>query len=133
MTNLQAAIGVAQLERINEILDNRKCIEKKLVEKLKNIKGISFQKNNIAKREKITWLVCALIETDKAKLIDVLSRNGINSRPFFFPLSQMDIYKKFIFSNKNSIEISAKGINFPTNNNVDDLVLDKIYNLLIKI
>ena len=51
---------------------------------------------------------------------------GIDSRPFFYPLSEMDIYKKYLFSNVNSIDISKKGFNFPTSHSVNQDVLAKI-------
>lgn len=133
MTNLQAAIGVAQIERIHEILDDRRNIENQFVEKLKNIPGISFQRSNLEKRKKITWLVCALFEQDKLKTMEILSKNGIDTRSFFFPLSEMDIYKEYVFSNAVSVEISAKGLNFPTSGGTDDKVVDKIFNILTNI
>jgi len=35
-------------------------------------------------------------------------------RPFFYPLSSIKIYKKYVFSAKNSVDISRAGISFPT-------------------
>ena len=129
MTNLQAAIGLAQLERIDEILKNRETIEMSYIDKFQDLSGIHFQNNYINNRKKITWLVCALIDNNREKFIDIMSQNGIDIRPFFYSLGRMDIYKKYVFSNKNSMAISLKGVSFPTSSSVDNNVLDKIYSL----
>lgn len=119
MTNLQASVGVAQLERIEEILNERKKIEEEYRKHLSNIDILEFQKNNLPKREKITWLVSALIKNNKRDYyITKLRDKGIDARNFFYPLSEMTIYKNFIFSRTNSINISKNWINFPTHYNI---------------
>lgn len=127
MTNLQAAIGLAQLERIEEILNERSVLENKYRETLKEVDIIEFQCSDLSGRKKITWLVSALLKLgNRDKLLKHLSSMGIDSRPFFYPLSEMDIYKKYLFSNVNSIDISKKGFNFPTSHSVNQDVLAKI-------
>jgi len=116
MTNIQAAIGVAQLEKIDEILENRKKLENLYREKMKVIKGICLQKNDLADRKKITWIVTVYAYTKeiKEKCIKSMKQKNIDVRPFFVPLSQMEIYKKYAFSNKISCKISDLGFNLPT-------------------
>lgn len=115
MTNLQAALGVAQLERIRSILKGRKDIEDRYRQILSDIKTIKFQKNDLPMRQKTTWLVSALIKNGKRNIfIKKCKAKGIDVRQFFYPLSQMQIYHKYVFSNKNSVSISREGINFPT-------------------
>jgi perosamine synthetase len=114
MTNLQAALGVAQLERISELIDQRKLVEKQYQEILKDFAFIKWQKK-LNKREKVTWLVCAwLPEGGRELLFEQLKNNGIDIRPFFYPLSDMPIYKPYVFSNKESKYISERGLNLPT-------------------
>ncbi len=127
MTNLQAAVGVAQLERIDEILRARKKIEDEYKKLLSNIEFIEFQRDDLPKREKILWLVSALIKNNKREAyITKLKESEIDARPFFYPLSEMDIYKKYIFSNRNSLKISKRGINLPTSTNLNKSIFDKI-------
>lgn len=52
MTNMQAAIGVAQLEHIDEILLWRSELEQKYRKVLAEIPGLQLQKNNLANRKK---------------------------------------------------------------------------------
>lgn len=130
MTNLQAAIGLAQLERIEEIHNDRKKIESSYLKELSGLSHIEFQKADMPNRNKITWLVSALIDKNRDEFLYNLQENGIEVRPFFYSLGDMDIYKKYVFSNKVSKEISAAGINFPTNNTVNKRVLSKIKQIL---
>jgi perosamine synthetase len=126
MTNLQAAIGLAQLERIDEIHKNRFACEKLYRNLLKN-NGFDFQKI-IPGREKITWLVSATVESNRDQVLNLLKKLGVDARPFFFSLSAMTIYEKYAF-NENTIskKISKSGLNFPTYGDLNNLnKMDKI-------
>ena len=115
MTNLQAAIGLAQLERIENIHQNRRKYENNYKDILsKDI--FTFQKS-IENRRRITWLVSVLLDEkiDREEYIGELKQKGIDARPFFYSLSDMDIYKAYC---KNFTHISHKlskvGLNLPT-------------------
>lgn len=120
MTNIQAAIGCAQLERIDEILKIRESIEKKYKDifvKYDYIKSQMVFKNN----NKVSWLVSATLEQKNVDdFIEHFKKNEIDVRSFFFPLSEMDIYKNYKFSdNYVSKKLSKIGVNFPTHIDVD--------------
>ena len=115
MTNLQAAIGLAQLERIDKIHKNRFLYEKFYRKSILKNK-FQFQKS-LKNRGRITWLVCLLVDenTDRDRVIKTLEQNGIDARSFFYPLSDMDIYKKYSHSNNPvAKKMSSHGINLPT-------------------
>ena len=115
LTNLQAAIGLAQLERIEDIHTNRRKYEENYREILDNNK-FTFQ-NDLKKHRRITWLVSILIDKsiNREDYIGKLKAKGIDARPFFYPLSDMDIYKKYC-KNKTVIthKLSNIGLNLPT-------------------
>jgi|LWDU01.1.fsa_nt_gi perosamine synthetase len=121
MTNLQAAIGLAQFERIDAIHENRKSYEdsyKKILDKNK----YQFQKK-LKLRKKVTWLVSVTLKgLDRDKCIKKMKENGIDARPFFVTLSQMDIYKKYCnVQTLHAKEVSEIGINLPTYENLKDI------------
>lgn len=127
LTNLQAAIGLAQLERIEEIQMKRSLLEKKYKDGLKSIKLLEFQKSDFPDRKKITWLVSALVKEGKRNLVmNQLKKINVDSRPFFYPLSSMKLYKPYVFSNKVSKNISKQGLNLPTSIFIDDQVISTI-------
>ena len=115
MTNLQAAIGVAQLESITEIISNRR--------KYFNLYTHSFLNNYIdffgsGDDGSVVWLVSGMfkLKSDKDKIINRLDEYGIETRPCFYPLSAMDIYRDFdsTDSKDTSHLVSGLGISLPT-------------------
>ncbi len=131
MTNMQAAIGCAQVERIDEILGWRQKLEDSYYDKLSGINGVEFQRRDIESRRKIAWLVSILVPADKRSVcIDKMKENGIDARNFFTTLSDMGIYKDFKFSDSVSRDLSARGINLPTNLSVTDDVIERIASVL---
>lgn len=126
MTNLQAAIGLAQLERIDYILKEKENLENLYREKLRGNPLLEFQRNDFQDRKKITWMISVLYNGDKQKLMDSFTAKNIEVRPFFYPLSEMPIYQKFAKKCVVSKDISKRGINFPTNKIVNIELIDKI-------
>jgi perosamine synthetase len=118
MTNLQAALGVAQLERIDEILKKKKNIFLWYKEELNDLeeKGL-IQLNYEAEWAKnVYWMICLQImdfdENKREILMKKLKEKGIDSRPFFYPISDMPMYKK-----TNTLiahKIYQRGINLPS-------------------
>ena len=87
MTNMQAAVGLAQLERFDEILDLRKKQEL-LYEELLFSPELSFRpKQDWA--ETVHWMMTIKINKDgiRDKLVEYLLKRGIDSRQMIFPIS----------------------------------------------
>lgn len=127
MTNLQAAIGVAQVERIGEMLAWRSELEDAYREKLAPVNAVELQRRDLPGRKKVTWLVSVLVDRPyRDKCMERLKEGGFETRPFFYPLSDMDIYKKYTFSNRVSREIAAKGVNLPTVKRMTAQDIDRI-------
>jgi len=134
MTNLQAAIGLAQVERIEIIHENRRKYENSYKDIL-NSNAFIFQKD-IENRQRITWLVSILIyeKTDREDYLSKLQEIGIDARPFFYPLSDMDIYKQYC--KKDTLvtsAISKSGINLPAYESLNNMkkiqyILNKHFN-----
>lgn len=119
MTNLQAAIGVAQLERVDEIILERKKIEEKYKSALKDFPAIKWQEN-ISGRNRVVWLVSIEVPAEKREaLFAALNKHGVDVRPFFYTLSSMPVYKAYVHSDVNSKILSARGMNLPTVTGVD--------------
>jgi perosamine synthetase len=131
MTNLQAALGCAQLERIEELSEKRRQIFKWYNDGLKDIKEISL--NRIYPwAQHAFWLVCMEIETFNEEIRDefmtLLRKEGVDSRPYFYPISDMPMYNKV--DTPNAHEVYVKGINLPT---YFDLTEENVYFICTKI
>ena len=135
MTNMQAAIGCAQLERIDSILEKRKKIEQLYKEKLIQISNLLPQLN-IKDSERVCWLVSYLCNDIKADVyIKKLKSYNIDARPFFYSLNKMEIYKQYSSGPcPVSEKLSNHGINFPTYNSLtsDEIshICDAIYEVI---
>jgi perosamine synthetase len=137
MTNLQAAIGVAQLERADAIHKNRTSYENLYRKVMPTF--FEFQKD-IKGRGRITWLVSFLVNKNpnfnRDELISIFLEEGIDARPFFYTLSQMSIYTKYAHQvNVNAKEISRNGISLPTYESLKSLneienIVNNIFNKL---
>jgi len=115
MTNMQAAIGCAQLERIELIHQRRRELEVNYKRFFEEFNFLKFQRNDLENREKITWLVCLLVTNGKRnEVIDRFQKEGVDLRPFFYALSSQDLYKEYTFSNRISQKVAAQGVNCPT-------------------
>ncbi len=119
MTNIQAAIGLAQLEKINIFLDKKHFIGKEYSNLLKNEKRLNIQKihSNVSSSY---WLFVVVLNKEyikiRDKIMDYLLKLGIETRPIFYPLNEMPPYKEFsqgAFT--KSYLISYGGLCLPSN------------------
>ena len=128
MSAFQAAMGLAQLERIEELLSRKRQIFKWYQEQLSSIDGITL--NHEAPNTKNTyWMVTAIINSKfglkKEKLMQLMESRNISCRPFFSPLSMIPAYEKYPQAdlaqtrNTTSYAISPYGINLPSGMNMD--------------
>lgn len=127
MSSLQAALGLAQLERVEELVERKRQIFAWYKDALGQIEGITL--NQEAPGVKNTyWMVTAIMERKlgltKASLMDRMSKNNIDCRPFFHPLSAIPAYSGSPQAtlarsrNTNAYKISPYGINLPSGFNM---------------
>ena len=96
LTNIQAAIGVAQMEKINEIIEKKRLIAKWYENGLKNIPGIILPPEKEWARN-VYWMYSILIDDSitgisRDELMENMERNGIETRPIFYPIHKQPIY-----------------------------------------
>jgi len=97
LSNIQAAMGLAQMEQLDEFIANKRNIAKYYYKNLRDIEGISFAA--VAERiEPIYWLSTILVNKDKfginsRQLLAKLNDKGIQSRPFWHPLYSQKPFK----------------------------------------
>ena len=123
MSSMQAALGLAQLERIEELISRKRQIFAWYKSELAGINGVTL--NYEAPGTKNTyWMFTAIVDSkygiEKAGLMEQMSEKNIDCRPFFHPLSSLTAYKDLEQAqsarrrNKVSYEISPYGINLPS-------------------
>ncbi|HUU72521.1 MAG TPA: DegT/DnrJ/EryC1/StrS family aminotransferase, partial [Burkholderiales bacterium] len=129
MTNLQAAVGVAQMERVDSFIERRKEIGERYISRLGDIPGLVMPPRQTW-GETIYWIFSMQIDPEIAgisrdQLTVKLDARGIETRPFFIPLHLQPPYKQpgeFTVST----EISSTGISLPSGNDISDAEIDRV-------
>jgi perosamine synthetase len=123
MSSMQAALGLAQLERIEDLIARKRQIFAWYCEELSGIEGTSL--NHEAPGTLFTyWMVTVIWNPEfglkKDHMIEGMAQRNIDCRPFFHPLSSLPAYEKLPQSkqarqrNEVSYQISPYGINLPS-------------------
>jgi perosamine synthetase len=119
MTNICAAIGCAQLERVGDILINKKRIVQKYIDDIKNIPLEYHQAYGNINHSYWMFTVLVNSESDRKKLRKHLSENGIDTRPTFHPVHTMPMY-----NSQETFEVAEdlgkRGINLPSYPDLSD-------------
>ncbi len=123
MSSMQAALGLAQLERIDELLTRKREQFKWYKEELSGMDGVTL---NVEPEGILNtyWMVTIVLEPkfglNKTQLMERLSQRGIDTRPFFHPLSSIPAYEDseqaHIARQRNKVvyEISPYAVNLPS-------------------
>lgn len=123
MSSMQAALGLAQLERIEELLEHKRRTFKWYEDGLQGIDGVTL---NYAAPDTnpVYWMVTVVLDPKfnlpKERLMEKLSERNIDSRPFFHPLSSIPAYHDTEQArlarerNEVSYRISPYGLNLPS-------------------
>jgi perosamine synthetase len=123
MTNLQAAVGCAQLERMEELLEMRRAVHVQYEAALADLPGVSMPPKLPARYEPVIWFSCALTPAEKRPaLIKACRDANIDLRPFFNSLSAMPAYRRVARVCPVSSALSLSGVNLPTSRKVDGRV-----------
>ena len=119
MMNLPAAIGLAQLEKIDQQLELRSRIAKLYSEHLQEIPGIKWQAEQTWAQH-VYWMFSIVLEKDfwqsRDDVIEILREQGIETRPVFYPAHS---FPPYINSARGEMfpvaeNLSASGISLPT-------------------
>jgi Predicted pyridoxal phosphate-dependent enzyme apparently involved in regulation of cell wall biogenesis len=139
MSNLDAALGVAQFERFDGLVSKKREIFSWYKQYLREFEDISI---NIEKEgtKNLFWMPSIIFgnsyKLDREKMIRDLNEEGIGLRPFFFPVSMFPMFEERS-DNLVSYSLYKKGINLPSYHDMaeDDVkfVCDRLKEYLDKV
>ena len=116
MSNVQAAIALAQLERVDELIYKKRRIFKWYKEYLQPKNNFILQEENSNSYSNY-WMTNILITHKKCKrtkFIEYLRKNNIDSRPVFSPISEYPIWDRKLKAKRVSKLIGNNAINLPS-------------------
>lgn len=131
--NLQAALGYAQFQRLDELVGKKREIWQMYKERLADVEDIELnaEPEGVYNSVWITALVFGKSHNlSKQDAIDKLAEINIPSRPFFYPLSSLPAYpgheERYRPLNPQAYDISARGINLPGALNLTEDQIDAV-------
>ena len=124
MSSLQAALGLAQLQRIDELIARKREIFSWYRSEFAGVRGIQQLNAEPSDTTNAYWMVTVVLDSglglEKNAIIDRLSQQGIDCRPFFHPLSSLPAYAgrpeadQGSHRNVESYRISPVSVNLPS-------------------
>lgn len=104
MTNMQAAIGLAQLEKLDIHIAKKRKIGKLYDEGLKDLKGFQLPLPQTDYAENIYWVYAMVAETEALanETVQKLTEAKIGTRPFFWCMHEQPVFQKMgLFKNEH--------------------------------
>jgi perosamine synthetase len=98
MTNLQAAVGLAQLERIDELLLKKREVGSFYLEELRDVPGLQLPIAGNSFCENVFWIFPLLLKSslkfNASDVSKVLQEKGVGTRPFFWPMHKQPVFMR---------------------------------------
>ena len=140
-TNIQAALALAQMKRINYLLNYKSQIYKLYKKYFKNIPNVDLTKN-INGVNQTYWIVYAIIKKkiNKEKFCKKFKKYNIDMRPIFYRLSSMPTFSNtklnryYQKKNYNSESISKSGVCLPNGYDLNEKkikLIAKVFNKIL--
>lgn len=140
MSNLQAAVGVAQMEHVEEYVQRKIKQGEQYRDRLSNIQGISLQVvKNWAKP--VYWVNGIVLDKsvkfDASEMAQKLSSKKIQSRPFFYPMHKQPVFNnRGLFNNESypvAEQLAQRGLYLPSGMALSESQIDYICDSVNKI
>lgn len=120
MTNIQAAIGCAQLERLDEFVQAKRKMAAVFNDGLRSLKYFTLPPEKEWAFNGY-WLYTTIVDAQagisRDELIEKLMKNGVETRPVFYPLHEMPPYRPYVRKGQTfpvTDHLSQNGISFPS-------------------
>lgn len=142
MSSMQAALGLAQLERIDELVERKREVFAHYKRRLAGVAGVRLNAEPTGVKNSF-WMVTLVLEPsgglEKEALMERLASRGIDSRPFFYPLSSIPAYAtepdsvRARTANEISYDVAPYAINLPSSPTLTSDDIDRVADAVIAI
>lgn len=141
ITNLQAALGVAQLERLDEFLARKRLMGKRYTELLSDIPGLQFPVPRTEYAENIYWVYGLILNDevpfDAEELMRRLGKYKIGTRPFFWCMHEQPVFRNMGLFNgvfcPEAEKIARRGFYIPSGIALTDEQIEEVAKTLHEI
>lgn len=134
MTNMQAALGLAQLERLDIFIEKKRNMGKQYTQQLNHLSTVQLPLPSTEYADNIYW-VYGLVINEKTNLdaktaMKLFMEKGIGTRPFFYPMHQQPVLKRMgLFQNQTypvAEKIYKKGFYIPSGLSLNESQIQRV-------
>ena len=134
LSNLQAAVGVAQLERLDEFVAKKRRIGALYQERLVGVRGLQLPIARTAYAENIYWVFGVVLDGstrfDATEAMRRLAGRGIGTRPFFWPMHEQPVLRQMgLFEGElhpNAERLARRGFYLPSGLALTEPQIDEV-------
>jgi len=135
MSNIQAAIGCAQMERISELTERKRAIFAWYREAVGKISGVSINPESEGTVNG-AWMPNVVFATEtgvtREMLQQAFTEENIDARVFFWPLSGLPMFKA-VNSNVNAKTLPGRSINLPSYHDINIADLQRVMTVIYEV
>lgn len=129
MSNIQGALGLAQIERVEEIVSKKRTIFKWYEERLKDVPNIKLNVERPGTKS-LYWMSSLILGEElgisRNEFMHQLKERNIDTRPFFYQVSSFDMFKHYKVNNPVAYSIAPRGVNLPSGHERKEEEIDYI-------
>ena len=141
MTNMQAALGLAQLERLDEFVERKRAMGKQYQDRLADLRGVQLPLHENAHAQSIYWVFGLVVNDDLAfdaeEAMQQLGALGVGSRPFFWPMHEQPVLQRMgLFHGERypiAERIARRGFYVPSGMALSSAQIDKVAAALVQV
>jgi perosamine synthetase len=141
MTNLQAALGVAQLERLDEFVARKRRMGCRYTQGLAHLSKLQLPLCRTDYAENIYWVYGIVLDDelpfDAEELMRNLGLKGIGTRPFFWPMHEQPVFQKMgLFAGESypvAERLGRRGFYIPSGIGLTDEQMDRVIEVMKEI
>lgn len=134
MSNLQAAVGVAQLEQLDDFIARKRRMGKHYTEKLSQVDGLVLMPDKTDYAENIYWVYGVVLQDkvpfDTTTAMQRLGQQKIGTRPFFWPMHEQPVFRKSgLFKNEEfptAERLARRGFYLPSGMALTTAQMDEV-------
>ncbi|GGW22076.1 LegC family aminotransferase [Arenibacter certesii] len=132
LVNVLAAIGVAQMEQFPAILENKQTMDAFYRKELNGVGDIKFQE--IPEGTSPNGWLFTFSTSRMRELLDYLNANGVQSRPFWMPMNQLDMFKDEFYFHKTDVSASVydSSISIPSSAGITQEQMETVVSVIKK-
>ncbi len=136
MSNLQAAVGCAQLERIDDLIRRKREIFSYYRERLASVPGITMNAE-LPGTENGAWMPTVVFSQESGIQREAIQKafqvEAIDARVFFWPLSSLPCFSGHAAGGTHSQSIALRAINLPSYHDVTTSELDRVLEVVTRL